>query len=175
MTKSDAFPAYWWLFWVELLRKVLSPRKMALVILELIWFVQVICCCSFIHLFIHQWLYNPFLGPGLIFSFVIFFTQTVGLLERGISPQQVRYLHTGQHKHRINTHRHPCLKWDSNPQSQFSSERRQHLLLLAGNVHRISRHEIGLQTELRLGSILENNHKENREDQNIIWRQILAS
>jgi hypothetical protein len=30
--------------------------------------------------------------------------QTVGLLGRGISPSQGRYLHAGQHKHRINTH-----------------------------------------------------------------------
>jgi hypothetical protein len=39
----------------------------------------------------------------------------MGLLEWGISPSQGRYLHTGQHKHRINAHRHPCLEWDSNP------------------------------------------------------------
>jgi hypothetical protein len=35
---------------------------------------------SFIHSFIHQWFYSPLLGPGLFFSFVIIFTQTVGLL-----------------------------------------------------------------------------------------------
>jgi hypothetical protein len=37
---------------------------------------------TLIHSFIHQWLYSPLLGPGLFFSFVIFFTQTVGLLGR---------------------------------------------------------------------------------------------
>jgi hypothetical protein len=57
---------------------------------------------SFIHSFIHQWLYSPLLGPGLFFSFVIFFTQTVWFLGRVLSPSQGRYLHTGQHKHRIN-------------------------------------------------------------------------
>jgi hypothetical protein len=31
------------------------------------------------------------------------------------------------HTHRINIHRHPCLKWDSNPWFQCSSERRQFL------------------------------------------------
>jgi hypothetical protein len=31
------------------------------------------------------------------------FTQSVGHLGRGISPSQGRYLHTGQHKHRIHT------------------------------------------------------------------------
>jgi hypothetical protein len=41
------------------------------------------------------------LGPGLFFSFIIFFTQAAGLLGRVISPSQGRYLHIGQHKHRI--------------------------------------------------------------------------
>jgi hypothetical protein len=54
----------------------------------------------FIHSFIPQWLYSPLLGPGFFFSFVIYFTQTVGLLEWVISPSQGRYLKTGQHKHR---------------------------------------------------------------------------
>jgi hypothetical protein len=49
---------------------------------------------------IHQWLYSP----GLFFSFIIFFTQTIGLLGRAISPSQGHYIHTGQHKHRINAH-----------------------------------------------------------------------
>jgi hypothetical protein len=43
---------------------------------------------SFINLFIHQWLYSPLLGPGLFFSFVIFFTQTVELRGRVISSLQ---------------------------------------------------------------------------------------
>jgi hypothetical protein len=49
-----------------------------------------------------HWLYSPLLGTGLFFSFVIFFRQSVGLLRRVISPSQGRYLHTGQHTHRIN-------------------------------------------------------------------------
>jgi hypothetical protein len=53
---------------------------------------------------IHLWFYGPLLGPGLFFSFVIFFTQSVGLLGRVISPSQGRYLLTGQHKRRINPH-----------------------------------------------------------------------
>jgi hypothetical protein len=80
---------------------------------------------SFIHSSIHQWLYSLLLGPGLFFSFVIFFTQTVGLLGRGISPSQSRYLHTDQNKQNKRTYKHPCLEWDSNPRSQRSSERRQ--------------------------------------------------
>jgi hypothetical protein len=62
----------------------------------------------YIHSF-NQWLYSSLLGPGFFFSFVIIFTQTVGLLGRVICPSQGRYLHTGQHKHRINVQRdvHP--------------------------------------------------------------------
>jgi hypothetical protein len=45
-----------------------------------------------LNLFVHQWLYSSLLGPGLFFSFVIFFIQTVGLLGRVISPSQGRYL-----------------------------------------------------------------------------------
>jgi hypothetical protein len=69
-------------------------------------------------------LYGPLLGPGLFFSFVICFTESVGLLGRVISPSQGRYLHTGQHKHRTNGHKHSCLNWDSNPRSQYLSWRR---------------------------------------------------
>jgi hypothetical protein len=39
---------------------------------------------------------------GRFFSFLIY-TESVGLLGRGISPSQGRYAHTEQHKHRINT------------------------------------------------------------------------
>jgi hypothetical protein len=86
---------------------------------------------SFIHSFILSFFFSFFLsfingstaiGPGLFFSFVIFFTQTVGRLGRRNSPSQGRYLHTEQHKHRINVRRHPCLEWDSNSRSQRPSE-----------------------------------------------------
>jgi hypothetical protein len=53
------------------------------------------------------------------------FAQSVRLPRRGISPPQGRYLHTWQHKHRINANRHSCLKWDWNPRSKCLSERRQ--------------------------------------------------
>jgi hypothetical protein len=66
----------------------------------------------------------PFLNFGR-FSISWSFTQSIGLLELGISPSKGRYLHTGQHKHRINIHRHPCLEWDSNPRQQCLSGRRQ--------------------------------------------------
>jgi hypothetical protein len=60
------------------------------------------------------------------FSFLIL-GQSVGLFWRGISPSQSRYLHSEQHKHRINSDTHPCFEWDSNPRSQCSSGRRQSL------------------------------------------------
>jgi hypothetical protein len=57
---------------------------------------------SCIH-FIYQWLYSPFLGPGLFLSFVHICTQTVGLLGPGISLSQGYYMHTGQHKQNKHT------------------------------------------------------------------------
>jgi hypothetical protein len=59
---------------------------------------------------------------GCFFSFLIY-TQSVGLLGREITPSQGRCLHTEQHEHRLNSHRHPCLEWDSNRRSQSSSGR----------------------------------------------------
>jgi hypothetical protein len=40
------------------------------------------------------------------FSFLIY-TQSVGLLRRGTSPSQGRYIHIERHKHRINAYRYP--------------------------------------------------------------------
>jgi hypothetical protein len=58
---------------------------------------------SFIHSFIHSSMaLQHFVGPGLSLNFVIIFTYTIWLLGRVISLSQGRYLHTGQHKHRIN-------------------------------------------------------------------------
>jgi hypothetical protein len=52
-----------------------------------------------IYLFIYLWLYSPWLDFGRFFSSVSeSYTQSVGLLERGISPSQGRYLHTEQHR-----------------------------------------------------------------------------
>jgi hypothetical protein len=75
--------------------------------------------------FIHHWLYSPLLVPGLFFSFVIFFTQMIGLL--GPRDQPVaRPLPTHRTTQTLNkrTYRQLCLEWDSNPQFQLSSERR---------------------------------------------------
>jgi hypothetical protein len=46
---------------------------------------------------------QSFWGLGRFFSFLIY-TQSVGLLGRGMSPSQGLYLHTEQHKHRISAH-----------------------------------------------------------------------
>jgi hypothetical protein len=56
--------------------------------------------------FIFQRFFQPIQGPGLLFGYIITFTETVGLLGRVISQSQGRYLHTGQHKHRINAYIH---------------------------------------------------------------------
>jgi hypothetical protein len=44
--------------------------------------------------------------------------------------------HTGQHKHRINAHRYPWLKWDSNLRPQCLSGRRQTARPLWSAMHR---------------------------------------
>jgi hypothetical protein len=79
-----------------------------------------------VHLSIHKSIYGctVLVDLGRFFSLLIY-TQSVGLLGRGISPSQGLCLHTEQHKHRINTHRYPCLEWDSNPRYQCSSGRRR--------------------------------------------------
>jgi hypothetical protein len=45
---------------------------------------------------------QPFVGPCPLLQFRNLLTQTVELLGRLISPLQGRYLHAGQHKHRMN-------------------------------------------------------------------------
>jgi hypothetical protein len=46
---------------------------------------------------------HPFVGPWPPFQLLDLFTESVGLLGRGISPSQGRYLHTEQHKQRMHT------------------------------------------------------------------------
>jgi hypothetical protein len=52
--------------------------------------------------------------------------QSVGLLRRGISPSQGRYLIQIQNKYR-----HACLEWGSKPRSQCSSGRRHFMPQIA--------------------------------------------
>jgi hypothetical protein len=73
----------------------------------------------------YLWLYSPLLELCRFICSFLIYTQSVGLLGRGISPSKGRYQHTGKHKNTMNTHRHPCLEWDSNPRFQCSNERRQ--------------------------------------------------
>jgi hypothetical protein len=79
---------------------------------------------------------QPFAEPWPLFQFfdLFFFIQPVGLLGRVIIPSQGRYLHTGQHKHRINAYRHSCLKLDSNPRSAFGRAKTVHALDCAATV-----------------------------------------
>jgi hypothetical protein len=58
------------------------------------------------------------------FSAFYSYTQSVGLLGRGISPSQGRYLHTEQHKHRINVHTdvHICSRIRTHDPSVRASE-----------------------------------------------------
>jgi hypothetical protein len=47
---------------------------------------------------------QPVVGRWPLLQFRNHFSQSVGLLGRVISPSQGRYLHTGQHNHRIKAH-----------------------------------------------------------------------
>jgi hypothetical protein len=67
---------------------------------------------------------RPLVGPWSRFQFLDLFIQSVGLLGGGISPSRGRHLGT-QDSTNTDAHRHPCVKWVSNPRSQRSSERRQ--------------------------------------------------
>jgi hypothetical protein len=51
---------------------------------------------------------QPFVGLGRLFTSLIY-TQSAGILGRVISPSQGLYLHTGQHKHRINAYIHALI------------------------------------------------------------------
>jgi hypothetical protein len=52
--------------------------------------------CGGVDLSVYLWLYSPLLDLGRFFSFLIFYR--VGLLGRGISLSQGRYLHIGEHR-----------------------------------------------------------------------------
>jgi hypothetical protein len=82
-----------------------------------------------VSLSMYLWLYNP-CRPWPLFPFLNPYTAGRNPWT-GISPSQDRYLHTEQHKHRINAHRNPCLKWDSNLRSQCSSGRRRFMTYTA--------------------------------------------
>jgi hypothetical protein len=67
---------------------------------------------NLIHSFIHQWIYSPLLGPGLLFSFVIFFTQDGRTPWTGDQPvarplPTQRTTQTEQTRARTHTHIHP--------------------------------------------------------------------
>jgi hypothetical protein len=69
------------------------------------------------------WPCSPLLGLGR-FPVSWSYTQSVGLLGRGINLLQGIYIHTEQHKHKINAHTER-LQWNSNPRYQLSRDRRQ--------------------------------------------------
>jgi hypothetical protein len=52
-------------------------------------------------------------------------SKTVGRSPWTGDQRNTRLLHTQDNINRINADKHSCLAWDSNPQSQRSSERRQ--------------------------------------------------
>jgi hypothetical protein len=93
---------------------------------------------------IHQWLYSPFLGPGLFFSSVIFF-YTVGRTPWASDQLVARPLPTHRTTQTQNKriHRHSCLQWDSNPRSQCLIGGRQSMFIPRGHCDR-QNHHMGL-------------------------------
>jgi hypothetical protein len=69
---------------------------------------DILYCLHPVVYYSYLWLYSPLLGLGS-FPVPSSYTQSVGLLGRGISPSQGLYLYTEQHKYKINTHRHPSV------------------------------------------------------------------
>jgi hypothetical protein len=91
-------------------------------------FIIHISCCSLWSTG-HLW--------NVLVSLSVSYRQSGGLLGRGISSSLGRYLHAEQHKHGINAHRHPCFKWDSNPEPTipvFEREKTVHALYRASIV-----------------------------------------
>jgi hypothetical protein len=66
---------------------------------------------------------QPFVGPWPFFSFLIFYT--VGRIPWTEDPPVARPLPAHRTAQTQNKHRHPCLKGDSNPRSQYLRGRRQ--------------------------------------------------
>jgi hypothetical protein len=80
-----------------------------------------------VYLYVYMAL-QPLLGLGLFFCF--WSLLTVGRTPLTGDQPFARPLpaHRTAHKHRINTHKHPCLEWDSKPGSQRWRERRHFML-----------------------------------------------
>jgi hypothetical protein len=90
--------------------------------ISICFLLQVKCCrVTFLDMHTHNLstALQSLVGPWLLFQYIDLFTHSIGFHGWGMSSSQGCYLHRGHHKHRINAHRHPCLKCDSNPRSQF--------------------------------------------------------
>jgi hypothetical protein len=87
------------------------------------------------------WLYSPLLDHGVFFGFLILLVYTAGRTSwTRDQPSRGRYLHTEQHKHRINAYRYSCLEWNSKPRFQRSRERLcglcdRHVLYIYTHMH----------------------------------------
>jgi hypothetical protein len=102
-----------------LLQFVMKPPKLTVIVYKF-----VVRDITYVRPSIHPSIYGSIVlvDFGRFFSFLTY-TQSVGLLGRGTSPSQGRYLHTEQHRNEINAREHPCLEWDWNPRFQCSRGR----------------------------------------------------
>jgi hypothetical protein len=88
--------------------KIKQPRREADNLSSLTSEVKNAFSCNSIHPFMNG--STALCWALAAFSVSYSYTQSVGLLGRGISPSQDRE----QQKHRTNAHRNPCPEWDSN-------------------------------------------------------------
>jgi hypothetical protein len=96
-----------------------------------------------IYLSIYIWLYSPLLDLGRFFRFFNFYIVSTTSWAGDQPVARPLPTHTGQHKDRINSHKHPCLEWDSNPwSSAFQGAKTVHALECAATV--IGRRQVQL-------------------------------
>jgi hypothetical protein len=92
-----------------------------------LWSNRMSCALLSIYLSIYLRLCSPLLDLGRFFSFLILYTvgRTPWTGKKPIARPLPTHIDRTTHTHRINTHIHPCLEWDSNPWFQISSGRRR--------------------------------------------------
>jgi hypothetical protein len=83
--------------------------------------------CLSVYLCIYLSIYSPLLGLGRFSSFMILYTAggTPWTGDQPIARLLLMCVYYVSVQHRINAHKHPYLKLDSNPRSQCLSGRRQ--------------------------------------------------
>jgi hypothetical protein len=105
------FKNFVWIRWKLLFLKICHWESGCLVVVSIFYLYS---CCSHLE--------NRTSMDWFVSLQFLNLRRSVGLLRQVISLSQGHYLHT--HTHRKSADKHPCLEWDSNPQSQCLSKQR---------------------------------------------------